>query len=90
MKLVSRVVLVVFFLVSFIAQAQETVQKKADGKKNNLGISLQAYPAGIIPTVNLEHYISEKSSLLFRLGYNIVNRQDFSDENEIETSVFIR
>lgn len=85
MKLASRLVLVVFFLFSFIAQAQDTVQKKSGGKKTNLGISVQAYPAGIIPTVNLEHYVSEKSSLLFRLGYNIVDRQDFSDENETET-----
>lgn len=85
MKLASRVVLVVFFLLSFIARAQDTVQKKSDSKKTNLGISVQAYPAGIIPTVNLEHYVSKKSSLLFRLGYNIVDRQDFSDENETET-----
>lgn len=85
MRLASRVVLVVFFLFSFLARAQDTIQKKSDDKKTNFGISVQVYPAGIIPTLNLEHYVSEKSSLLFRLGYNIVDRQDFSDENETET-----
>lgn len=55
-----------------------------DSKRNDLGASIQFYPAGIIPAVNLEHYLSENSSLVFRLGLNIVDRQDFSDFNETE------
>ena len=53
-------------------------------KRTDLGISVQLYPAGVIPTINLEHYISENSSLLFRLGGNFTDRQDFSDENDHE------
>jgi hypothetical protein len=53
-------------------------------KRTDLGVSLQVYPAGIIPTVNVEHYFNEKSSLLVRAGLNIVDRQDFSDFNETE------
>ncbi len=50
----------------------------------DLGLSVQLYPAGIIPTVNLEHYIKEDASILLRLGANITDRQDFSDENDEE------
>jgi len=44
-------------------------------------VSVQVYPAGIIPTINVEHYLNEDSSLLIRAGLNIVDRQDFSDFN---------
>lgn len=54
------------------------------GRRTDLGLSVQAYPAGIIPTINAEHYLAEASSLLFRLGANITDRQDFSDENDEE------
>nr|WP_299343204.1 hypothetical protein [Allomuricauda sp.] len=53
-------------------------------KRTDLGVSIQVYPAGIIPTVNLEHYLNESSSLLFRLGANFTDRQDFSDVNDME------
>ncbi|MEX0314586.1 MAG: hypothetical protein AB3N18_10440 [Allomuricauda sp.] len=49
-----------------------------------LGVSVQIYPAGIIPTINLDHAISEKSSVLLRLGGNFVDRKDFSDVNVTE------
>ncbi len=50
----------------------------------HLGLSVQAYPAGVIPTVNLETYLNDTSSLLFRLGANFTDRQDFSDVNVTE------
>ena len=59
-------------------------QKAPLNEGTHLGLSVQAYPAGIIPTVNLETYLNEKSSLLFRLGGNFTDRQDFSDENLTE------
>jgi len=55
-----------------------------DQKISNLGVSVQVYPAGIIPTVNLEQYFTKRSSLVYRLGANIVDRQDFSAENDEE------
>ncbi|NQZ43975.1 MAG: hypothetical protein HRT65_06660 [Flavobacteriaceae bacterium] len=58
--------------------------QQADMPKNQLGVSAQFYPAGFIPTVNLEHHLKGKTSLLLRLGANIVDRQDFSDENLTE------
>lgn len=58
--------------------------QKGDTSKNELGVSAQFYPAGFIPTVNLEHHLNGSSSLLFRVGANITDRQDFSDENETE------
>ncbi|TAI46842.1 hypothetical protein [Flagellimonas allohymeniacidonis] len=53
-------------------------------KKTDLGVSIQAYPAGFIPTINLEHFLGEDTSLLFRLGGNFTDRQDFSDVNVSE------
>nr|WP_299389462.1 hypothetical protein [Allomuricauda sp.] len=46
-----------------------------------IGVSLQAYPAGFIPTLNFEHPLHENTSLLFRLGANFTDRKDFSDVN---------
>lgn len=64
-----------------LCYAQDSDSSK---KQTDLGVSIQVYPAGIIPTVNLEHYLNEKSSLVFRLGANFVDRQDFSDVNLTE------
>lgn len=71
------------FFISFNTRAQ-TVANELDSKRLDLGLSVQLYPAGIIPTVNLEQYLSEQSSLVYRLGANIVDRQDFSEENDQE------
>lgn len=72
-----------FFAVLFVFVSMNA--QDSDGlKRTDLGLSLQVYPAGIIPTVNLEKYFNEKSSLVFRAGLNIVDRQDFSDFNDTE------
>ncbi len=62
----------------------QTAPEGTNAKHTDLGLSVQLYPAGIIPTINLERYITENESLLFRLGGNIIDRQDFSDENDQE------
>lgn len=49
-----------------------------------MGVSVQLYPAGIIPTFNLERYLSEKTSLFLRFGFNFTDRKDFSDVNDHE------
>ncbi len=67
-----------FCLANLSVQGQDT---NTNGARTDLGVSIQVYPAGIIPTINLEHYLNKKSSLLFRLGANFVDRQDFSDVN---------
>ncbi len=73
--------LILTILVPVLSFGQDT-----DGstKRTDLGVSIQAYPAGFIPTINVEHFLSEGSSLLFRLGGNFVDRQDFSDVNITE------
>ena len=67
-----------FFLAIFLTNAQQAPAK------NTIGLSAQFYPAGFIPTGNFEHFLNEGSSLIFRLGFNFTDRQDFSDENETE------
>lgn len=73
----------IIVLTMVLAITSLTAQDSFDGK-TNLGVSAQFYPAGFIPTINLETYLSEKSSLVFRAGLNIVDRQDFSDFNDTE------
>lgn len=80
-KLVILLVSMVFYFANGLSQA---TAKESIGKRMDLGVSVQVYPAGIIPTLNLEHYLTERSSLVYRLGANIVDRQDFSDENDQE------
>ena len=73
-------VVTVFLLVfSWMGYAQQT-----DPPKNYIGLSAQLYPAGFIPTGNLEHFSNEKESVVFRLGFNFTDRQDFSDVNDTE------
>lgn len=72
------------FLLSVTPSRSQTVPEGTNDSPIDLGLSVQLYPAGIIPTINLERYITENESLLFRLGANIVDRQDFSDENDQE------
>lgn len=61
-------------------------QTKEKHSYNNLyGVSFQFYPAGIIATLNAEHFISDNTSLVYRLGGNFANRKDFSNENDHET-----
>uniref|UniRef100_UPI003306329A hypothetical protein n=2 Tax=uncultured Croceitalea sp. TaxID=1798908 RepID=UPI003306329A len=77
MKFKMTFIIIIFGFTSLIAQ-------DVSDKRTDLGVSVQLYPAGIIPTVNLEYYLEENASLLFRLGLNIVDRQDFSDFNLTE------
>ncbi|PRX57928.1 hypothetical protein [Flagellimonas meridianipacifica] len=80
MKLKFAFLFSLFILSAISVSAQKTPANEG----TYLGVSVQAYPAGIIPTVNLETYLNEKSSLLFRLGANFTDRQDFSDVNLTE------
>ena len=80
----NKLILTLFFIfcVNFIFS-----QKNKDTdltSNNNFGVSVQVYPAGIIPSINYEYHLSKTSSLQHRLGINIINRQDFSDENDEE------
>ena len=75
---------ILFSFFVLIAVSSVSAQNATLNEGTHLGLSVQAYPAGIIPTVNLETYLNEKSSLLFRLGGNFTDRQDFSDVNLTE------
>ena len=79
----ASIVLFSMFLVLYGNSQTTTIPENT--KKMDMGISVQAYPAGIIPTLNLERYIDEQASIVYRLGANIIDRQDFSDENDEET-----
>nr|WP_298791265.1 hypothetical protein [uncultured Allomuricauda sp.] len=76
------------FLCSTLFLLGNTMSQAQDSDLSHypiyLGVSVQFYPAGIIPTINLDHAISEKSSILLRLGGNFVDRKDFSDVNITE------
>lgn len=61
-----------------------TAQSEQEKGDLLLGVSAQLYPAGFIPTVNLEHFLASNKSLVYRVGVNIIDRQDFSTENDNE------
>lgn len=51
--------------------------------QNSISTEIQAYPAGIIPTVRFDYNLSITSYLTTRIGYNFTNRQDFGkNDNE--------
>ena len=84
MKTIYLTIISSFFLFVSINVSSQTELKNDTYKKNYLGFSAQFYPAGIIPTINYEHFVSEKASFLYRLGANITDRKDFSSENNNE------
>ncbi len=71
------------FLVLFWVCATTMSQQTAT-LSDQVGLSAQFYPAGFIPTVNYEHFFNGKGSVVFRLGFNFTDRQDFSDVNLTE------
>lgn len=81
-KIIAQSILI--FICSTVTISAQDTQKEAVVTRTDLGFSVQAYPAGIIPTVTLERYLQENTSLFFRLGGNFTDRQDFSDENDNE------
>ncbi|WP_394750932.1 hypothetical protein [Spongiimicrobium salis] len=78
----STLIILCFLCISF-SYAQDTTDGSASNG-TNLAFSVQVYPAGIIPTVNLEQFVNENSSWVYRLGGNFTDRRDFSDENDNE------
>lgn len=78
-------ILIIAMLFLYVSNSySQNVTDEDSINKTNFGLSAQFYPAGIIATLNAEHYIEENSSLIFRLGGNFVDRKDFSDENDNE------
>ena len=56
----------------------------ANVRRTDIGLSIQWYPAGVIPTLNSELFTGNKSSMIFRLGGNFANRRDYSPYNDNE------
>jgi len=70
--------------IMILLVVQMGFSQRNDVSKTLLGVSAQFYPAGFIPTLNLEHNISNDLSVLFRVGANFTDRKDFSDQNITE------
>ena len=83
MKTNQLILLLVFLFITNLSISQNQEDKKAS-HNSAFGVSIQVYPSGIIPTINYEYYLSESSTIQHRLGVNIINRQDYSDENDEE------
>jgi len=84
MKIARITKIIIGFIFYTSVSSAQNLANDNRVKRMDIGISVQVYPAGVIPTINLERYISENSSFLFRLGGNFTDRQDFSDENDHE------
>ena len=74
----------ILFQVTLLFSQDTSASSSSTNQKLNYGVSLQVYPAGIIPTVNAELYRNEKYSWLFRVGANLTDRRDFSDFHDEE------
>ena len=84
MKTFQSILILTFLFISNLSFSQNQEDKKV--KHNSaFGVSVQVYPSGVIPTINYEYYLTGNTSIQHRLGVNIIDRQDFSDENDEET-----
>lgn len=82
--MIKKLSLFIFLLLSLCVFSQET-KVANQSHKVDYAISAQFYAAGFIPTFNADVYLNQNSSLLFRVGANFVDRQDFSEFNDNET-----
>ncbi len=53
-------------------------------KKIELGLELQAYPAGLIPCFSANIFWRDNLTIRLRTGFNFIDRQDFSPFNDHE------
>lgn len=70
------------FNFSLHAQAKDLSKEKAF----EFGIEIQAYPTGIIPGIRCEKYLTAKSSLNIRLGYQLIDHRDLGVQDNEEGS----
>lgn len=75
---------VVFFVILCLLSSSALWSQQDQSTINFVGISAQVYPAGFIATGNLEHFMSDRESLVVRLGFNFTDRKDFSEVNDTE------
>lgn len=62
-----------FFFISYHSLAQ---------KNNNIGLEIQAYPTGIIPSIRYELYLKENNVLTMRLGYQFIRHRDLGKHDD--------
>jgi hypothetical protein len=75
--------ILIFLLLIFVTQAYAQ-SHDTTVNPGSLGISFQGYPAGLIINGVYEKGFATKDALLFRLGFNLTDRKDFSEYNDHE------
>ncbi len=71
-----------FVFTTVFAQTDPTVPIVE--RKYSAGLHLQAYPAGLIPTIAVEIPTGKRAYIFMRAGMNFADRKDFSPYNENE------
>lgn len=75
--------LIALLILPFFGSAQNDTK----GIKE-IGFELQAYPAGIMPGIRGDFYLSRYAEANFRLGLNITDRQDWGEHDYEEGDGF--
>ena len=84
MKANKLLVLFFIFCITSTLSFSQNIKNHKSKHNSAFGVSAQVYPSGIIPTINFEYHLTENTSLQYRLGVNIIDRQDYSNENDEE------
>lgn len=74
----------ILFCLLLIATASSSQSEDIVSKNYEIGLEIQVYPTGIIPGFRYEKFISDKSSINLRLGYQLIDHRDLG-KNENET-----
>ncbi|RTY92510.1 hypothetical protein [Flavobacterium sp. GT3R68] len=80
MKLIINC-LILFISLNTFSQSEEKSLKKLE-----VGIELEIYPVGYMPTITSNIFIKETWALRFRLGANFADRKDLSGLNDSEVA----
>ncbi len=74
----------VFLLAALLLLLCTTTVAQTSKSVSSLGVKLQAYPAGLIPTVSYTKSVSPNNTLTFYAAYNATDRQDFGEHDNEE------
>jgi len=80
----SKEIIILFYCSILTLSAFSQVKSDSIFHKVEIGLELQRYPAGYIPTITSNFFLKEKLSLRFRIGGNFADRSGFSEYNDEE------
>ncbi|MFT6827223.1 MAG: hypothetical protein ACJAZV_000504 [Roseivirga sp.] len=74
----------IFIIALFFSTFSVSAQEFKKWQLNDVGLEMQAYPAGMMFMAKANFNLSEKNQFTTKVGYNMARRQDFGEHDNEE------